>query len=166
MQIIINCKIEIPATFDSSNYEERDKNKKYELIGVVSGINGTTFIAFCKHSIDNKWRCYNDNIVTDCQNNEYLKKGIAHILFYKKIDKKLQRNNTSFNQQQNMMMNNQGFNSNINFINNTFQGGFNNVNNFQRAFSFNNQHLSKMNLNNNNNLQNNFNMFGLENNNY
>ena len=89
---IFNCKVEIPEIFDSSNYEEGDKNKKYELIGIVSGINGT-FIAFCKHSIDYKWRCYNDNIVTECQ-NDFLNKGIPYILFYKKIV--IQKNNNAY----------------------------------------------------------------------
>ena len=147
---IFNCKVEIPEIFDSSNYEERDINKKYELIGVVSGINGT-FIAFCKHSIDNKWRCYNDNIVTECQ-NDFLNKGIPYILFYKRVEK----NNINNNQQQNTMINMQGFNPNMNFNNNinnnTFQGNFN-PNNFGQ----------NMNMNNNNFQNNNTNMFNLGN---
>ena len=145
-----NCKIEIPATFDSSNYEERDKNKKYELIGVVSRIE-SNFVAFCKHSIDNKWRCYNDSIVTECKNGDYLHKGIPQILFYKKKNVNFLNNNKSFNQKQNSFMNNQGFNSNINFINNTFQEGFNNINNFRRTFTFGDPNLGHLSSNNNKN---------------
>ena len=147
---IFNCKFEIPVIFDSSNYEERDKNKKYELIGVVSRIE-SNFVAFCKHSIDNKWRCYNDSIVTECKNGDYLHKGIPQILFYKKKNINFLNNNKSFNQKQNSFMNNQGFNSNINFINNTFQEGFNNINNFRRTFTFGHPNLGHLSSNNNKN---------------
>ena len=122
---IFNCKVEIPEIFYSSNYEERDKNKKYELIGVVSRIE-SNFVAFCKHSIDNKWRCYNDSIVTECQ-NDFLNKGIPYILFYKKVviakndnayinpnsiyqslnNNPFNNDNMNNNLQQNMMINNQ-----------------------------------------------------------
>ena len=44
---------------------------------------GGHFIAFCKHYKDGKWRCYNDSVVTECQ-NDYLNKGTPYILFYKK----------------------------------------------------------------------------------
>ena len=95
---IFNCKVDIPIIFDSSNYEERDKNKKYELIGVVSHFGesgmGGHFIAFCKHSYDNKWRCYNDCTVTECQ-NDFLNKGIPYILFYKRMN--IQKNNNGNN---------------------------------------------------------------------
>jgi hypothetical protein len=60
-------------------------------------------------------------------------------------------NNKSFNQKQNSFMNNQGFNSNINFINNTFQEGFNNINNFRRTFSFGDPNLGQLSSNNNKN---------------
>ena len=54
---IFNCKVDIPEIFDSSNYEETTKNKKYELIGIISyfGQNNNMqhSIAFCKHNMDN-----------------------------------------------------------------------------------------------------------------
>ena len=85
---IFNCKVDIPETFSSSNYSEKDKNNFFELVGIVSHFGesgmGGHFVAFCKHNLDNKWRIYNDSIVVECQ-NDYLTKGIPYILFYKKI---------------------------------------------------------------------------------
>ena len=64
---IFNCKVDIPETFSSSNYSEKDKNNFFELVGIVSHFGesgmGGHFVAFCKHNLDNKWRIYNDSIV-------------------------------------------------------------------------------------------------------
>ena len=165
---VFDCKVDIQEIFDSSNYEENVKNKKYELIGVISYFgqnnNEQHSIAFCKHYIDNKWRCYNDNVVTICQ-GDYLQKGIPYILFYKKMNDLKEDNN-------NMAFNNQNFNQNINMncnnVNN-FQQGFNMENNFQgnMDFNFNNGNMNQ-NMNfDNNNFQNNMNMdnIGFNNNN-
>jgi len=86
---IFNCQVNIPEIFNASNYiDKKNQNDDYELIGVVSHFGesgmGGHFIAFCKHNIDGKWRCYNDSIVTECQ-GDYLNKGIPYILFYKKM---------------------------------------------------------------------------------
>ena len=85
---IFNCQVNIPEIFNASNYiDKKSQNDDYELIGIVSHLGesgmGGHFIAFCKHNIDGKWRCYNDSIVTECQ-DDYLYKGIPYILFYKK----------------------------------------------------------------------------------
>ena len=84
---IFNCHVNIPEVFCPSNYVENEKNKCFSLIGVVSHFGesgmGGHFIAFCKHNIDGKWRCYNDSIVTECK-NDYLQKGTPYILFIKK----------------------------------------------------------------------------------
>ena len=85
---IFNCHVKIPEKFNVSNYtDKKNQNDDYELIGIVSHFGesgmGGHFIAFCKHNIDGKWRCYNDSIVTECS-NDYLNKGIPYILFYKK----------------------------------------------------------------------------------
>ena len=90
---IFNCHVQIPEKFNTSNYvENKIQNDEYELIGIVShfGENGMGghFIAFCKHNKDNKWRCYNDSIVTLCS-DDYLNKGTPYILFYKKSSKKV-----------------------------------------------------------------------------
>ena len=85
---IFNCHVQIPERFNASNFiDNKSQNDDYELIGIVSHFGesgmGGHFIAFCKHNIDGKWRCYNDSIVTECQ-NDYLNKGTPYILFYKK----------------------------------------------------------------------------------
>ena len=85
---IFNCYVKIQEKFNASNYiDKRSQNDDYELIGIVSHFGesgmGGHFIAFCKHNIDGKWRCYNDSIVTECS-DDYLNKGIPYILFYKK----------------------------------------------------------------------------------
>ena len=173
---IFNCNVVIPEVFDSSNYEERDKNKKYELIGVVSHFGesgmGGHFIAFCKHNMDNKWRCYNDSMVSECK-NDYLQRGVPYILFYKNMNISNNNNavsnkannatfpnninnlnnnqniNMPFNlQQQNLMINQQNFNQTMN--NNNLQGMINMGNNIQGNMNLNNQNIGHMNIINNN----------------
>ena len=164
---LFNCKVDIPEIFDSSNYEEKTKNKKYELIGIISYLgqnnNMQNSIAFCKHNIDNKWRSYYDKFVNICQ-GDYLQKGIPYVLFYKKMnDKKDINNNMVFSTQ------NINKNMNMNFHNNNFQQGFNMENNFQGNMNFNfNSGNMNQNMNFNiNNFQNNMIMdnIGFNNNN-
>ena len=144
---IFNCKVDIPEIFDSSQYEENMKNKKYELIGIVSHFGesgmGGHFIAFCKHSIDNKWRCYNDSTVADSQ-NDYLEKGTPYILFYKNINDK--NNNNNNNQCNNNQFNNNQFNNN--------QFNNNQINNNQFHNNNNQYNNNQYNNNQNNNLGN------------
>ena len=70
-------------------------NFKYELIGVLthfgpSGMSGH-FIAFCKSPVDDNWYCYNDSIVSTCEDPRYENngdiEGIPYVLFYQKCDK-------------------------------------------------------------------------------
>ena len=87
---VFNCHVQIPEIFDSSQYVElKNDNNVYELSGIVSHFGESSmeghFIAFCKHNIDGKWRCYNDSIVTE-SNKDYLNKGTPYILFYKKMN--------------------------------------------------------------------------------
>ena len=155
---IFNCIVNIPEIFDSSNYEERNKNKKYDLIGIVSHFGesgmGGHFIAFCKHNKDQKWRCYNDSVVTECQ-NDYLNKGTPYILFYKYMD--LQNNNqqkktinlkSSFNPNalQNYSINNNA-NANQNFNTNKNTNAYNNFNNNINANPIYNLQNSNMSFN-------------------
>ena len=112
---------------------------------------GGHFIAFCKHNIDGKWRCYNDSIVTECS-NDYLNKGTPYILFYKKCsieNLNNQQSNISFNINQMTNQNNYNqslkYSINMNNINSQFD-----INQFNPQFNYNN------NINNpimNNNIQ-------------
>ena len=133
---IFNCHVEIPEIFAPSIYVEKDKDNKFELIGIVSHFGesgmGGHFIAFCKHSIDGKWRIYNDSTVTECQ-NDYLQKGTPYILFYKKV----------FLNGNNCIQNLNGMNQGIfNIPQNNIYNQFNNNNIY-------NYNLQQMNQNNN-----------------
>ena len=154
---IFKCTVDIPLIFDSSNYEERDKNKKYELIGIVSHFGesgmGGHFIAFCKHNMDNKWRCYNDSVVTECQ-NDFLNKGTPYILFYKYMNKDNNYHSNTFIKQNNINSQNNSSNNNINPVYNK------NISNNNTNIPFNNQQQNMMmnqgfyqNMNNINNFQ-------------
>jgi len=155
---VFNCKVDIQEIFDSSNYEENVKNKKYELIGIISYFrqnnNEKHSIAFCKHNMDNKWRCYNDNVVSISQ-GDYLQKGIPYILLYKKLENQL--NNSNMNAKTQIPQNGG--------INNNFQQGFNMGNNFQRNLNI-NTNVGNMNFNNFQNNMNMFNMGNMNNNNF
>ena len=147
-----NCNVIIPEKFNASNYVEYKNifNERYELIGIVSHFGesekGKHFIAFCKHNIDNKWRCYNDKIVTEC-NDDYLNKGIPYILFYKR-DK--DKGNVNIINQQNM-----NFKNDNNLLNNNLQQNMNinnNINNNMHNNNFNDEIINNMNFHNANNM--------------
>ena len=167
---VFNCKVDIPEVFDSSKYEENMKNKRYELIGVVSHFGsygmGGHFIAFCKHSMDGKWRCYNDSTVAESQ-NDYLQKGTPYILFYKNmniINNQINNNNNQMNNINQFNNNNQM--NNINQFNNN-NNQFNNSNQFYNNNQFNNNQINNNNQFNNNqiNINNQFNNNQINNNN-
>ena len=158
---IFNCNVEIPEYFNASEYKEikNDTIEIYELVGIVSHFGesgmGGHFIAFCKHNIDNKWRCYNDSIVTLCQ-NDYLKKGTPYILLYKK---QMNNNyniqsNINFQPQNNCITNNMNMNINNNFKGSIHQSMNNMINN-----NSNNNMYQNMNMNMNMNFINNNNNF-------
>ena len=98
---------EYPLILDISQYvmDKSQKNNKYELICVLthlgpSGMSGH-FIAFCKSPVDKNWYCYNDAIVSQCddprnQNNNELE-GLPYVLFYQKLNS----NNGAFGSQNN-----------------------------------------------------------------
>ena len=150
---IFNCHVQIPERFNPSNYVEKyNQNDEYELIGIVSHFGesgmGGHFIAFCKHNIDSKWRCYNDSIVTECS-NDYLNKGTPYILFYKKSSIENlynQQSNISFNNSQITNQNNYNqslkYSINMNNINSQFD-----LNQFNPQFNYNNINNSIMNNN-------------------
>ena len=132
---IFDCHVQIPEIFDASNYIEiKSQNNNYELVGIVShfpesGI-GEHFIAFCKHNIDGKWRYYNDNIVTECQ-NDFLNKGTPYIVFYKKCQIKnkmnIFHNSQEIINKRNTLNHNENFNSNF-YNNNMYKNNISNNN--------------------------------------
>ena len=183
---IFNCQVDIPLKFDSSKYIEKkiNMNNIYELIGIVSHFGesgmGGHFISFCRHNIDKKWRCFNDSIVTECQ-NDYLKKGTPYILFYKRdiIEKNIENKNSNnqINNSFNLNMNNYNFKKNINVNNNMKNIMFKNMNNNMNINmnnsmnnimfnNINNYMNNNMNINMNNNMNNSMNNIMLNNNNY
>jgi len=158
-----NCYVQIPEIFDSSQYVElNSENNIYELSGIVSHLGESSmeghFIAFCKHNIDGKWRCYNDSIVTEC-NKDYLNKGIPYILFYKK--KNIENNEAKDNKKENQInqvnnnMINMNVNNQFNLNNNIYQGNIFPYNNYNQINYMN----YPQNMNNNFNYYQNFNPF-------
>ena len=159
---IFNCHVQIPEKFNPSNYVEKNtQNDEYELIGIVSHFGesgmGGHFIAFCKHSIDGKWRCYNDSIVTECS-NDYLNKGTPYILFYKKCpieNKNNQQSNISFNNSQIPNQNNYNQSRKYSITMNNINSQFD-LNQFNPQFNYNyNNNINNSILNNN--IQQNYN---------
>ena len=164
---IFNCNVQILESFSPSNYVEKEKNIVFNLIGIVSHFGesgmGGHFIAFCKHSIDKKWRCYNDSIVTECK-NDYLQKGTPYILFYKKV--LLTPNENNFQSNYNNQFNNfiqQGYKNsqpNLNMKSFNYQNNINKINNGNNLQNlYNNFQQQNMNMFNNNLQHNNMNMY-------
>jgi ubiquitin C-terminal hydrolase len=164
---IFNCNVQIPEIFDASNYIEiKSENNNYELVGIVSHFGesgmGGHFIAFCKHSIDGKWRCYNDSVVTECQ-NDYLNKGVPYILFYKKcqiekIDFDIMLKSQEIYNDKNNLYNNQNINPNF-CNNNMFANNISNNINFNQNMNVinnNNYYQPNMMMNNINNYNQNY----------
>ena len=164
---VFNCNVQIPETFDASIYIEiKNQNNNYELVGIVSHFGesgmGGHFIAFCKHSIDGKWRCYNDSVVTECQ-NDYLNKGVPYILFYKKcqiekIDFDIMLKSQEIYNDKNNLYNNQNINPNF-YNNNIFANNISNNINFNQNMNVinnNNYYQPNMMMNNINNYNQNY----------
>ena len=164
---VFNCNVQIPETFDASIYIEiKNQNNNYELVGIVSHFGesgmGGHFIAFCKHSIDGKWRCYNDSVVTECQ-NDYLNKGVPYILFYKKcqnekIDFDIMLKSQEIYNDKNNLYNNQNINPNF-YNNNMFANNISNNINFNQNMNVinnNNYYQPNMMMNNINNYNQNY----------
>jgi ubiquitin C-terminal hydrolase len=76
---------------DLSDYVEENKNSaKYYLIGVIchvgeSSMNGH-FFAYCRSVKNSPWYIYNDNFVTQCDENRILKENTPYLLFYHKYE--------------------------------------------------------------------------------
>ena len=156
---VFNCHVQIPELFDSSQYVElKNENNIFELTGIVSHLGESSmeghFIAFCKHNIDGKWRCYNDSIVTE-SNKDYLNKGTPYILFYKKMNIENEAKDNKKENQINNNIINMNVNNQFNLNNNIYQGSMFPYNNYNQQYNMNYQ----QNMNNNFNCYQNFNSF-------
>jgi len=160
---VFNCNVEIPEIFDASNYIEfKSQNNNYELVGIVShfgesGMSGH-FIAFCKHNLDGKWRCYNDSVVTECE-NDYLKKGTPYIVFYKRCQNgKIDINDMLKFQEKNNGNNNsydkQNINPNNNMYVNNISNNYNINQNMMMNANYNQQNIMMYNYNQQNTMMN------------
>ena len=87
---IYKCNVNFEEIINLSNYVTfKNGGYMYDLYAVIchlgeSSMNGH-FIAFCRHRVSDKWYKYNDSIVTECGNKEYLL-GEPYILFYQQIE--------------------------------------------------------------------------------
>ena len=177
-----DCEVDFPELLNLQNFINYQKSiSEYRLRGVIShlgesGMSGH-FIAYCRHRINDKWYCYNDATVTQCQDQKNgFMIGTPYILFYETINN---QNNVLFDNfiDPNLIRDNMNnFNSNINPFFNNFNGSNNmnlinneinliNTNNSNNA-SFNmqiNDQMINSNINNFNNFS--FNNMNNENNN-
>ena len=80
---------------NNPNYENVNKNIKYELISVITHMGGNDasghFIACAKSPVNQKWYLYNDSIVTECENplnifGSATTSSIPYVLFYQLIE--------------------------------------------------------------------------------
>ena len=140
-------KLNFPEKLNLNNYIEiKETGTQYELFGVITHIGESSmsghFIAYCKDLWDNNiWYKYNDAIVTQVSSfqSEVVDFAMPYLLFYKKIDNDMFKNNSNHNVI--FQINNMFLNNNNNMMNPQFNNMF---------FQFNN-----MNPNNNMNFQNN-----------
>ena len=167
---VFKCIVDFPETLNLYKYVLNKKsNVNYRLKGVIthlgkSGITGH-FIAYCRNRINNNWYCYNDSVVTYCndQKNDF-RKGETYILFYESVDG---RNNLLYDNNQNKINNNSlnlfNMNNNFNFnlmnnqinqINNICQMDYNMINNNINNINSLNLDNINMNMNNINNMNN------------
>ena len=174
-----DCDVDFPEFLNLQNFINYKKSiYEYRLRGVIShlgesGMSGH-FIAYCRHRINNKWYCYNDATVTECQDQKNgFMNGTPYILFYETINNQsnvlfdnvidanlIMDNMNKFNNDINPFFNNLNQANNINLNNN----GINLINtNNSNNFSFDMQMSNQMIQNNINNF--NFNNINNENNN-
>ena len=180
-----DCEVDFPEYLNLQKFVGYKKSiYDYRLRGVIShlgesGMSGH-FIAYCRHRINDNWYCYNDAIVTLCQDQKKgFMTGTPYILFYEtlmnqnnvifdnSIDVNSIKNNmNNFNNNMNSFSNQPNFNINNNFMND----GMNNIiigNNMKFNMETNNNMINNFSNNNlgfNNNFNNNTNNNNFNNN--
>ena len=171
---VFDCDVDFPQILNLEKYTQNKTNYNYKLKGVITrlGTNdfGENFLAYCRHSIDDKWYCYNDAAVTLCQDQKNgFKKGVPYILFYESIngDKNLVfEDNDNKNSNQNYLncINNLNQNMAYGNSNNSFGINFMNMNNYNNLIINKNNLINEFNINNMNNMNNNMNNINCMNN--
>ena len=136
-------KLNFSEKLDLSNYIElKETGTQYELFGVITHIGESSmsghFIAYCKDLWDDTWYKYNDAFVDPVNNfqEEVVNFAMPYLLFYKKKDNNMFKNN---NHNVISQINNMNFQNNNN--------PFNNMNP-----QFNNMFFQNNNMNPNNNI--------------
>lgn len=85
-----NIQFNYEEHLDLTNYIENNRqelNINYVLIGVVSFLySQNKFAAYCKNFLSNKWMCFVDENVFECNYNQIIAKGTPYLLFYKKFE--------------------------------------------------------------------------------
>jgi len=174
-----DCEVDFPINIDLQQYVTCPQSiTSYQLRGVIthlgeSGMSGH-FMAYCKNRIDNNWYCYNDSIVSFCddQRNGF-RKGTPYILFYESLngnnnilyDKNNLQGNDNLNYNNNIVINESFINkniSNISNINNNMRMNIDNkINNENNILIYNMFKMNSMNsmdnMSNNMNYMNNLN---------
>lgn len=83
-------KFNYEENLDLTNYIENNSqelNIYYVLIGVVSFlIAQNKFAAFCKNFLSNKWMCFIDENVNECNYDQIINGSTPYLLFYKKFE--------------------------------------------------------------------------------
>ena len=86
---VYECKVNFYEKLDLSNYFALKSQNIFELYAVICHIGPSSmsghFVAYCRNRMDKKWYLYNDGLVSLCQSPNEYQKGMAYILFYKKI---------------------------------------------------------------------------------
>ena len=168
------CDVDFPENINISKYIQcPESNYNYSLIGIVSHLGSMSghFISYCKHLITNEWYCYNDEIVSRCEeqfNNK--RKGTPYILIYEST----QENKNilfyeDFPKNEKIIFNNYVLNNNLKNNNNIVN--LNNSNNINYQYIFNNNiiknrnnNFKRMNINDNMNFNKNMKMINNMNN--
>ena len=85
-----NIEFSFPLNLSLDKYVlDKECNSNYDLIGVLSYLNQSHFVAYCKSPINGEWYYYDDNIKINCNNNiESQLQTDAYILFYQRRKKK------------------------------------------------------------------------------
>ena len=168
------CYVNFPEELNLQQYVTCPQSlTRYQLRGVIthlgeSGMSGH-FIAYCKHRIDNNWYCYNDAIVSYCddQRNGF-RKGTPYILFYDSLngnnnvlyEKNILQGNDNLNFKNCMFKSVDFINKNMLNINNNMPMIMDNMismeNNMliNEMFKMNNMNNSNMNIMNQRNMNN------------